>query len=254
MPKALAVKLKLHGPITIQYPLLSTAGGSYILPPPSTLIGALYFAYAFQAGNYTEVKEIEDKVCSPVYEWIKDRVVIDATVIPVGSVAAVTNTLLRLFNWVEQGRGREVEDEELYTVGYVGLSYVPELIAIYAVKDEWFNELRRSAWGMIRLGKKEGLVSVTEVGEAEVKTDINNVYVNSYFRDDSVTYVVQESSVQFFPDPYSAETYCHSGYNIPQPMLVKYVIPWGDGAKVGGLKEGYRIVSYGGKYAVLKFE
>ena len=251
MPRALAVKLKLHGPITIQYPLLSTAGGSYILPPPSTLIGALYFAYAFQVGNYTEVKEIGNKICSPVYEWIKDKVVIDATVIPIGSVA-ITNTLLRLFNWVEQRKGREVE--EPYTVGYVGLSYVPEFIAIYSVKDEWFNELRRNAWGMIRLGKKEGLVSVVEVGEASIVTNISNVYVNSYFRDDSVTYFVSESSVQFFPDPYSAETYCRGGNNIPQPQLAKYIIPWGEGARVTGLKEGYRIVSYGGKYAVLKFE
>ena len=251
MPRALAVRLKLHGPITIQYPLLSTAGGSYILPPPSTLIGALYFAYAFQAGNYTEVKEIEDKVCSPVYEWIKDKVVIDATVIPVGSVA-ITNTLLRLFNWIEQRKGREVEEQ--YTVGYVGLSYVPELIAIYAVKDEWFNELRKSAWGMTRLGKKEGLVSVVEVSEADVKTNINNVNVNSYFRDGSVTYLAMESSMQFFPDPYSAETYCRRGNSIPQPQLAKYIIPWGEGAVVKELSEGYRIVSYGDKYAVLKFE
>ncbi|ADN51066.1 type I-A CRISPR-associated protein Cas5a [Vulcanisaeta distributa] len=241
MTRAFAVRLKMHGPITVQYPTLSTAGGSYMLPPPSTLIGALYFAHTARNGVYKEVEEFNNDECSPAYGWVKNGVVLDAVAIPVGKMA-MTNTLLRLFNWTRSTK------ENPYTVGYMGLSYITELVAIYAVRDDMFNELKRSAWGIVRLGKKEGLVSVLEVSDVEVIAGTQErLIVNSYFPKDVASLMQYKYDIFMFPDPSSKNTYCGG-----KPAIKEYVFSE-DGVEVGEINPNYKVVKYGDKYAILRW-
>ncbi|WP_292000433.1 type I-A CRISPR-associated protein Cas5a [Caldivirga sp.] len=218
---------------------MSTAGGSYPLPPPSTLIGALYFAHAFRTGEYEEIKEVSGKSCSPVYGWIRDNIVLDATTIPIGKIA-ITNTLLRLFNW-----RREIK-EEPYTVGYMGLSYINELIAIYAVNDEWFNELKKSAWGIVRLGKKEGLVSVLEVSEVNVESP-ERLIIHSYLPKSAARISSHNYDVLMFPDLRDDSTYCGG-----RPKIGEYVFAE-EGIEVSDPSPSYKVVKYGNKYALLRW-
>ncbi len=179
------------------------------------------------------------KKCSPIYKWISENVVLDAVAIPLSKIA-MANTLLRLFNWT-----RSVK-ENPYTVGYVGLSYITELIAIYAVNDEYFNELKRSAWGIIRLGKKEGLVSVLEVTEVNVERP-ERLIIHSYLPKNAAKIISHSYDVFMFPNPYYDGTYCGG-----RPEINEYVFAE-EGVEVSDPGSNYRVIRYGNKYALLRW-
>ena len=213
MPKAFAVDLTFHGPITIKPPLLSTASTTYVVPPPSTFFGALYYAYASYVGNYQEVVEFKGRKCSPVVNWVADEkpILIDATMIinePSHQQPPVTHTIERAFNWT-----RSSEEKQVFTVGYIGLSFIKSATIIYVVRDDWLRGLKRAAWGIVRIGRKEGLVSVDRVYDVEpLNSPIGVQFINvlGYFPYDAAEgYNV--GLYQIFPDPYDEYTYCGGG-------------------------------------------
>jgi CRISPR-associated protein Cas5 subtype I-A len=235
MPKAFAVDLTFHGPITIKPPLLSTASTTYVVPPPSTLFGALYYAYASYFGNYQEVVESNGRKCSPVVNWIvkkraggtsggngangdyggvvnrvatEEPILIDATMIinePLYQQPPVTHTIERAFNWI-----RSSKEKQVFTVGYIGLSFIKSATIIYVVRDDYLEDLKRVAWGIVRIGRKEGLVSVDRVYDVEpLNSPIGVQFINvvGYFPYNAAEgYNV--NLYQNFPDPYDEHTYC----------------------------------------------
>jgi CRISPR-associated protein Cas5 subtype I-A len=210
MPKAFAVDLTFHGPITIKPPLLSTASTTYVVPPPSTLFGALYYAYAGYFGNYQEVVEFKGRKCSPVVNWVADEkpILIDATMIinePSHQQPPVTHTIERAFNWT-----RSSEEKQVFTVGYIGLSFIKNATIVYVVRDDYLRDLKRAAWGIVRIGRKEGLVSVDRVYDVEpLNSPIGVQFINvlGYFPYDAAKgYNV--NLYQNFPDPRDKYTYC----------------------------------------------
>jgi CRISPR-associated protein Cas5 subtype I-A len=237
MPKAFAVDVTFHGPITIKPPLLSTASTTYVVPPPSTLFGALYYAYASYVGNYQEVVEFNGRKCSPVVNWVVKKqmrcvpeaecgvtgqvvnwvadekpILIDATMIinePLHQQPPVTHTIERAFNWIEK-RKKEQKEKQVFTVGYIGLSFIKSATIIYVVRDDWLRDLKRAAWGIVRIGRKEGLVSVDRVYDVEpLNSPIGVQFINvlGYFPYDAAEgYNV--NLYQNFPDPYDEHTYC----------------------------------------------
>jgi CRISPR-associated protein Cas5 subtype I-A len=210
MPKAFAVDITFHGPITIKPPLLSTASTTYVIPPPSTLFGALYYAYANCVGNYQEVVEFNGRKCSPVINWVaaKEPILIDATMVinePLYQQPPVTHTIERAFNWI-----RSSKEKQVFTVGYIGLSFIKSATIVYVVHDDYLRDLKKAAWGIVRIGRKEGLVSVDRVYDVEpLNSSIDAQFINvlGYFPYNAAEgYNV--NLYQNFPNPYDECTYC----------------------------------------------
>ena len=174
------VSVKLHWGFSVSVPTASKAKGAALLPPPSTLVGALSY------GRFRGVDSIGvgGGVGSPAAA-LEQRIRVAAARFEDSTVASYIEDVVRNVVSPFQRPGRRAERRYRYNIVPTGKIYSPggQLRLVY-VSDLARDELEALSWAITRLGSKEGLVSVegVEVGEAkQVQGDLRTKY---YFRSD----------------------------------------------------------------------
>ncbi|EWG06386.1 MAG: CRISPR-associated protein Cas5 family [Candidatus Aramenus sulfurataquae] len=154
------VLLKLHWGFSVSVPSASKAKASFLLPPPTTLKGALSFA------NYRGVDSL--KGGSPAKEF---EGVFAFARFSDNALASYTEDVVRNVVLLFQRRKGKEHWYNIVPTGKV-ISPSGELLVVYVTDKISKDDLERMAWSIIRIGSKESLVSVesVEVGDAkEVK-------------------------------------------------------------------------------------
>lgn len=173
---AVLVELELHSPFSLFVPLTSKASETYPLPPPTTLAGALAYPYFRSRGS---LAELEDGV-PPVVRLLEDGKLLYAAAAPVGGYV-ISRAVERIYQHIYL-RGEYWRDpERAYSIAPRSLSWINGLVALYIVADP---ELAKCAHGIVRLGRKETLVSVGRVvvkDVREVRGDSSACFTRFYF-------------------------------------------------------------------------
>ncbi|MGC9113017.1 type I-A CRISPR-associated protein Cas5a [Acidilobus sp.] len=167
------VTLKLHWGFAVSHPIKARAKPSYLLPPPTTLIGALSYG-AFRGldsdflGEYvgSPAYKLQSKIKGAFASFSKDF-----------SGTYIEDIVRNVTYYYERYKDRS----HWYNVVPTGKVYSPgqEIKVVYLADSLSSGELARLSWSIVRLGCKECLVSVkdVEIGEAkEVKGKIATPY------------------------------------------------------------------------------
>jgi len=198
MPKAyLALtKIQTFSPISIAVPLTYLSSPVYPLPPQTTALGAL--AYPLLRNSPEELEQ----GCSSAIKLLDYIVYATAG----AESYTITRTIERMYNtvyqktvrWVPTDRGN---DEKLRW-GILATGYVTYLNnSLYILYISKNRDILQYVYGITRIGKKEGLVSVEEVLIDEVDKHV----------DDSAIKV----EITFYVPRHLAECYPAKVYSMP---------------------------------------
>lgn len=153
---AVVAKLTLHSPLSFFTPFTTTSADTFLLPPPTSLVGALAYPYFRARGYHPELIGGS----SPAVELIKPpRRVLYAAAAPVLTYSRF-RTVERVYQHIYLRREYQRNIGMAYTVAARGCVLTNQLYAFYLVTDP---ELAEYAYGIVRIGRKEGLTSVEEV-------------------------------------------------------------------------------------------
>lgn len=156
------VWVRLHWGFSISYPTASKEKRATLLPPPTTLVGALSY------GKFRGFDVSGDMKGSPAIS-ILDRVKVASARLE-GQASYVEDIVRNVVSYFQKPE-RRADRKYTYNVVPTGKVYSPgSLLKLVYVTTFPEDELRRLSWSITRLGVKEGLVSVedVEVGRAEV--------------------------------------------------------------------------------------
>ena len=163
------VEITPHSPISVFSPLSSVAAESFLLPPPTTLVGALAFACFRSQGDTREAETREEGAR-------KEEQRISPTVKLLGKVhyaaAGVLGgyitfkTIERLYQHPYLRPEYYKRADMTYTIAPRAAALYNRLCLLYVVEDK---SLAQFAYGITRIGRKEGLVSVDNVVCENVK-------------------------------------------------------------------------------------
>jgi len=183
--KVLAVRGRFHWGFWIRAPLASSRQGTYVLPPPSTLIGALAYAYFtyLRARGVIIGELLKDSYAEYLHNF---ALMVDSAYFrPLDPLVAQLD-ITRQFQAPYIRRENLEDPQQWFNVRPVGKVYAPNsrFEIAYVINDNFvkFHEqycrcredytlaLRRAATSIIRLGPIEGLVTIeqVEVGDCEV--------------------------------------------------------------------------------------
>jgi len=155
-------ELELFSPITVRIPYAAYTSGSYPLPPPSTIKGALAYAYARHKG-------IPEAVSHRALEEV-GREVRYASAGYTG-VIAFAPQLERFYQAVYQKPERREQERFRWGAYHHGAYFVyPRLLVFLVLRSE---KMVPYAHAITRLGRKETLASVAKVvwGEPEILSE-----------------------------------------------------------------------------------
>jgi CRISPR-associated protein Cas5a/b/c len=156
---ALLVEVIPHSPISVFVPFSSAAAESYLLPPPTTLVGALAYAYLRAQGS---MQELRDGVSAAVKLLEK----VDYAAAGVLDGYLLFRTIERIYQHPYLRSEHRSKVDMAYTVAPRAASFFNRLLLLYIVRD---RDLAKHAYGIVRVGRKEGLVSVNNVVCEEVE-------------------------------------------------------------------------------------
>ncbi len=164
--KAVRVLLRLHWGFSVKYPTLSATQPSFRAPPPLTLIGALSYPLSLLEGKpevvlrggllYSSAVELLDAI-----PWVAFR--FDG-LDPRWLVETRDLTRVLIAPYVRSAHVYPYSPN-LWGVQMHGKIYAPAatLDVVYLVRDGVEQRVARAAWGLVRLGVKEAIVSVHNV-------------------------------------------------------------------------------------------
>jgi len=180
--KVLAVRGRFHWGFWVRTPLTSSRQGTYVLPPPSTLIGALAYAYfAYLRARGVIIGEfLRDGYAEYLHKFALG---IDAVYFrPLDPFVAQID-ITRQFQAPYIRRENLGDPQQWFNVRPVGKVYAPNsrFEVAYVVNEDFskfHNQfcdedylfvLRRVAMSIVKLGPVEGLVTVEEVKAEDCK-------------------------------------------------------------------------------------
>lgn len=190
------VSMRLSWGFTSRILTTSKTRESYLVPPPTTLIGALAYGYAKlnkipeETNNTSSAEKIRELVYS-VHEKINAPLIQYAD-------------LSRIWWYRDREKAAKFDAVALSKI-YRGVNLEkPDLEVIYVVKEQDHAKMvAASAHSMVRIGDSHGLVSVEEVeyGALDCSSD-NEAYTKYSFWEDLVTNKLpSEALVQVIIDP-----------------------------------------------------
>jgi CRISPR-associated protein Cas5 subtype I-A len=146
------MSLELFSPITIRIPYTPYHSGSYPLPPPSTIKGAIAYPYAIDRG-------LPERMHRRAIEEVGERVVYASAAYT--SILVRSTQLERFYQAIYQKPYRMADPALRWGVyfndGYIAFS---KLLIFLLLRDE---ELVKYLYSIVRIGRKETIASVEEV-------------------------------------------------------------------------------------------
>ncbi|BBD73575.1 type I-A CRISPR-associated protein Cas5 [Sulfodiicoccus acidiphilus] len=168
------VRLKLHWGFSVAVPRASKAKAAFPLPPPTTLVGALSYGL-WRGKDYTP-----DGKGSPASEL--HGKVYGAARFGDGTYGVYIEDVVR--NVVSYFQKPERRSKREYTFGIVPTGKVyssGELVVVYLSSQLSTGQLEKLSWSLVRVGSKEGLVSVEDVELGEASRVEGEVTTKFYF-------------------------------------------------------------------------
>ncbi|WP_238026458.1 type I-A CRISPR-associated protein Cas5a [Metallosphaera javensis (ex Hofmann et al. 2022)] len=168
------VKVRLHWGFSISYPTASKEKRGTLLPPPTTLVGALSY------GRFRGVDSGDDLRSSPAIS-IMDKVRVASARFE-GEGTYIEDIVRNTVSYFQKPE-RKADRRYMFNVVPTGRVYTPGgLLTLVYVTEIPEDELRRLSWSIIRLGSKEGLVSVEDVEVGRALPVRGKVRTSYYFR------------------------------------------------------------------------
>jgi len=197
------VGLSTHWGYSFKRTLFSKTRDSYLLPPPTALIGALAYGLA-------RVKDISEEILSNG-GWISSsnivRDFIRSVNIKVNAPLHHHSDLAKI--WWYRARERRVKFDAVATgkVYIPAINNLPSIEAIYVIDELKLRDIRKedlllAAYSIVRLGSKESLTSVMSVSYGEAKELSEREVTTSYsFWYDLVESIDGDVITQYVVDP-----------------------------------------------------
>ncbi len=167
---AVLAEVSTYGTLAIYTPYASISADTYLLPPPTTIVGALAYSY-YRSLN--DLRELTENGSSPAVELIDKKKVLYVAagiVKPIG----LSKSIERLYQHIYLKKPHWKRQEMAYTIGVRPISVVDRLQIFFILSDE---ELVKYCYGITRLGRKESLVAVDNV----VSIPLENALTNSKY-------------------------------------------------------------------------
>lgn len=162
MKSLLLVEIVFSWGFMVHSPHASGSKHALPYPPPSTLIGALANPYARSKRN-AEILLINDKFYNPAFQLIPDIVSYSALGYIDGYAVIHEDPNRSVIYPYMRPENRE-EEKNWFAVYSVGKTFVQgRAVIAYIVDKNHVDELSRIAWGIHRIGSKEGIVAVKDV-------------------------------------------------------------------------------------------
>ncbi len=154
---AVFVELNVFSQYSTYLPSTSASSEAYPLPPPTTLVGAL--AYPYTRLKYGVREYINGY--SPAIELINEVKYASAG-IPLDEIIVPTKNIERLYQHIYLRPDYRRDVGRAYTVGVRPVLYANKMYLLYIVRGSKPDIIKYS-YGIIRVGRKESLVSVNKV-------------------------------------------------------------------------------------------
>lgn len=161
-------------------PYLALGGKTLSYPPPTTLVGALTYPYMKITGDTREVLIINNKPYSPASKLL-DKVKYAVMGYPEPrTIQIVDINRYASYGYIRDDYKRRME--MWFSIMGVGKNYTPyKSVIAYLVDSRYIDEISKVAWGISRIGSKEGLVSVTKVVTIRNPQILQNTRVETIF-------------------------------------------------------------------------
>jgi len=154
---AMLVKFKIFSTISTFTPLVSTSADVYPLPPPTTLVGALSYPYVkHKHGNIETYNGTSSSII------LLNKIVYASAGVPLDAIFTISKAIERTYQQVYMRKAHWKRLDMAYTISIRPVIYIDEIYGLYIIKEEAL-ELVKYAYGIIRIGRKESLVSVNNV-------------------------------------------------------------------------------------------
>jgi CRISPR-associated protein Cas5a/b/c len=205
------VLLKLHWGFSVSVPSASKAKASFLLPPPTTLKGALSFA------KYKGIDSLNGG--SPAKEFEE---VFAFARFSDDTVASYSEDVVRNVVLLFQREDRRVDKKFWFNIIPTGkvLSPSGKLMAVFVTNKINKDELGKMAWSIIRIGSKESLVSVEEVEVGEAKEVKGKTVNTKYYFPASAKVVPRDQSFLIYAN------FWEGGYDFGKKAKpVRYALP-----------------------------
>lgn len=215
-------EVEVFSTISIFLPLASTSAPVYPLPPPTTLVGALAYAYL----RSRDADEYGDG-SSPAVKLLKHIIYATAGAEGYQTVREVE----RIYQAIYQRKERWSEEymDYWYTIGVRGaISYLDnKLYILYISKD---LEVLKHVYGIVRIGRKEGHVAVRKVvidaTKNLVKSIGRGVFRTAFYTPKSIAYCTESTSIVLSLPKLTQSNFMQS----TTPHLEEYFVPRESGA------------------------
>jgi CRISPR-associated protein Cas5a/b/c len=170
------VYIKFHWGFSVVSPLSSKSKSGLLLPPPTTLIGAL--SYGKFRGK--DLVKIGGKTCSPAKNF--DNIIAAARYEDNSAGIYIEDIVRNVVTYFQRPERRK-EKAYRYNIVPTGKIYSPngEIIVVFITDKIQPQELEKLSWSIIRIGSKEGIVSVENVEIGKVKKVSGRVTTKYYF-------------------------------------------------------------------------
>ncbi len=162
---AILAEVSTFGSIAVYTPYTSVSANTYLLPPPTTLVGALAYAYK-RALN--DLRELDVNGYSPAVELVQKKKVLYAAA-GIVKPYTVSKTIEKIYQHIYLRKQHWKIAEMAYTVGVRSVVLVDKLYILFVTSTK---DLTKYCYGITRLGRKESLVAVERVIVAPVKESL----------------------------------------------------------------------------------
>ncbi|MEL9941019.1 MAG: type I-A CRISPR-associated protein Cas5a [Ignisphaera sp.] len=153
---AVLAEISTYGTISTYTPLASISAETYLLPPPTTIVGALHYAYKRASNDF---KELKDAGYSPATELVEGKRVLYAAA-GIAKPVTVSKTIEKLYQHIYMRKQHWSRTQMAYTIGVRPVAIVDKLYIFLIVNGE---DLAKYCYAITRLGRKESLVAVDNV-------------------------------------------------------------------------------------------
>lgn len=172
---AITIEAKVHWGYSIRTFPASATQRSFNIPPPTSIIGALAYAYASTKGINREYSSVKQPYTTYTVEFIEEFGTKYATIHLLEPIKEHTLQTIRYFTMSVQAPKTDVEKyskslkvAEMFApvqIGYIACPASTLLLIVLSNKPL----PRATAWSVLRIGSKESLISVQAVWQSEIQ-------------------------------------------------------------------------------------
>ena len=198
--------LELYSPLTIRIPYATYHSGSYPMPPPSTIKGAIAFSYAW-SNNIPE-----QLYRSKIMEKINNNIAYVSAAYT--DIIIKSMQLERFYQGIYQRQDR-VDDPRYRWGVYFNEAYgiFSELLIFALFRDE---SLAKYIHGITRVGRKETLASVVDV----------------VIDKPEISYSADECNKFYYPEYIASADAPHISFEDRRDRWMRYLLPLATGKRI----------------------